>query len=204
MAVHSRDIAIGGVMLAVVLVTVGCLPPEKEKPAPEPTEPAVNDKVEQNTSAAAETAPAEATAYRAGPASQADEQAASSLSQSNVPTATGTRSDTNASTSSSGRNQESAAVKAEVGVGKRGRTYGGGYITEPVRQYFRTQDRISFMQLEYAMKNFKVLNGRPPKSQEEFTKEIIKASAISLPELPEGEEYFYDPERGELMVRRPK
>ncbi len=51
---------------------------------------------------------------------------------------------------------------------------------------------------------FKAINGRNPKSQEEFDREIIKESGVNLPELPEGSKYVYDPEKGELTVVRPK
>jgi hypothetical protein len=95
-------------------------------------------------------------------------------------------------------------VKAEVGVGKQGRGYGGGMVTEPVRTYFRTQQAIAFqVQIPNAMKNFKALNDRNPKDWDEFKREILDASGINLPELPAGEKYTYDGKTGELMVERP-
>ena len=33
---------------------------------------------------------------------------------------------------------------------------------------------------------------------------IIKEYGVELPELPEGESYYYDPQREELMVQRPR
>ena len=88
--------------------------------------------------------------------------------------------------------------------GKRGQGYGGGFVTEPVRQYFLTQHRIAFLQVENAVKMFKGVNGRMPNSHEEYMEKIIEENGITLPELQNGEEYFYDPEKGELMVRRPR
>ncbi len=87
---------------------------------------------------------------------------------------------------------------------KLGRSYGGGIITEPLRQHFLIQHRIAFMRLEGALRDFKVLNDRLPNSHEEYMEKIVKDGAISLPELPTGEEYIYDPKRGELMIRRPQ
>ena len=54
-----------------------------------------------------------------------------------------------------------------------------------------------------AMNTFKALNGRKPKSHEEFMKEIIKASGIKLPDLPPDAKYVYDPQKGELTVVHP-
>ena len=87
---------------------------------------------------------------------------------------------------------------------KRGRGYGGGIITEPLRQRFLIQHRIAFMRLEGAMRDFKILNDRLPNSHEEYIEKIVKATGIALPELPTDEEYVYDPKRGELMIRRPQ
>ena len=87
--------------------------------------------------------------------------------------------------------------------GKRGQGYGGGIITEPLRQRFLLEHRIMFLQMDNAMRMFKTFNNRVPESHDEFMEKIIKAGAVRLPELPDGEEYVYDPEKGELMVRRP-
>jgi len=108
----------------------------------------------------------------------------------------GARKDGNAS--------DEVRVKAETGVGRRGRGYGGGMVTEPIRQYFRAQQRIQLLLMEKAIRDYKTLHGRMPKTHDEFMKEIIRANAIRLPELPDGEEYIYDPEQEELMVRRPQ
>ncbi len=93
---------------------------------------------------------------------------------------------------------------AEVGVGKKGRNYGGGIITEPIRQSFRLRQRIVFLKIDMDMRVFKAANDRLPNSHEEFMEKIIKASDIPLPELPAGERFVYDPDRGELMVQRPR
>jgi hypothetical protein len=99
------------------------------------------------------------------------------------------------------------AVKAEAGVGAQGKDYGdadGGYISEPVSMYFNARELIAFQQMTKGMRFFEADKQRKPKSHEEFMKEIIQAYGVSLPELPAGEKYQYDPKKGELMVLRPK
>ena len=93
---------------------------------------------------------------------------------------------------------------AEVGVGKKGRNYGGGVISEPVRAYFRTQQRLEFIKVQQAMNLYKASHDGLPESHEVFMKDIVEANGIQLPELPAGERYVYDPEQGELMVERPQ
>lgn len=96
-------------------------------------------------------------------------------------------------------------VRAEVGVGKKGHGYGGGIITEPVHQYFVAKERIAFeIQLPEAIKLYKALHDdKGPRTHEEFMKEIVEAGAVTLPQLPEGHRYVYDPKTEELMVERP-
>lgn len=54
-------------------------------------------------------------------------------------------------------------------MGKKGRGYGGGIITEPVRQYFIGQDRITFeIQIPEGMKLFQAEHNRYPKDMAEF------------------------------------
>ena len=91
--------------------------------------------------------------------------------------------------------------KAEAGVGEKGRGYGGGPITEPARQRFLIEDRLNFTRMEHAMDLYKAQHGALPKTHDAFMREIIEANEINLPELPAGDEYWYDPQRGELMVR---
>ena len=96
-------------------------------------------------------------------------------------------------------------VKAEAGVGAKGQGYGGGIITEPVHQYFIVQDRLVFeVQLPKAIDLYKAEhNGKGPKTSEAYMKEIIEANSISLPPLPDGHRYVYDPKTETLMVERP-
>lgn len=95
--------------------------------------------------------------------------------------------------------------EAQMGVGKKGRGYGGGLVTTPVAAYFGARERIAFqIQIPEAMKLYKALNGSAPKSHEEFMQKIIKENAVNLPELPEGHRYVYDPSTEQLMVESPK
>ena len=94
--------------------------------------------------------------------------------------------------------------KAEVGVGKKGRSYGKGVIVTPVATLFAVRERLVFeVQIPEAMKLFKATEDRAPKSHEEFMEKIIKANNIHLPELPEGDRYRYDPKTEQLMVESP-
>ena len=96
-------------------------------------------------------------------------------------------------------------VVADTGVGAKGRDYGGGIITEPVRQYFRAPQMIAFdIQIPSGMNTYKALHdNKGPATHEEFMKEIIEAGQIKLPTLPPGERYVYDPATEQLMVERP-
>lgn len=100
---------------------------------------------------------------------------------------------------------EPERVVADTGVGAKGRDYGGGIITEPVRQYWRAPQMVAFdIQIPHAMNIYKGLHdNQGPASHEEFMKEIIEANQIKLPQLPPGEKYVFDPETQQLMVERP-
>jgi hypothetical protein len=93
---------------------------------------------------------------------------------------------------------------AVPGVGRKGKGYGGGIISTPVSAYFGARERIAFIAVTDAMRKFNAEHDRDPESHEEFVEKIIEANGIQLPALYAGERYEYDPERGELMVVRPK
>jgi hypothetical protein len=100
-----------------------------------------------------------------------------------------------------------ALSKAEVGVGVKGKGYGGpGFITTPIETYFTAQDRIDFeIQIPHGMKLYKAAHdNKGPKTHEEFMNVIIKEQGIKLPELPVGSVYWYNAKTEELMVRTPK
>ena len=101
-------------------------------------------------------------------------------------------------------------AKAEGGVGKRGQGYGGGIITEPVRQYFIAQDRIKLnIEIPNNLKMYRALgNNKNPPTVEAFVKEVLDPSGIVLPDLSPGEFYVYDPNgkglEDVLFVARPR
>ena len=95
--------------------------------------------------------------------------------------------------------------KAVRGSGVKGRKYGGGVVTEPVRSYFRLQQAAVYeIQIPHDVGLFKAEHDRYPKDWAEFKRAILEPANIQLPELPEGERYVFDPKEGELMVERPK
>lgn len=104
--------------------------------------------------------------------------------------------------------EKTERVKAEVGVGKKGRRLEKDglvrIMTVPALAYFRTEQRVVFeIQIPHALNLYKAMNGKAPKTEESFMKEIIEFNRIELPELPAGHRYVYDPQAGELMVERP-
>lgn len=94
---------------------------------------------------------------------------------------------------------------ATAASGAKGRDYGGaGFITTPIQQYFRAESRINLLHMANTMKIYKAgHDNKGPKTQEEFMNVIIKENGIQLPELPAGDEYFYDPKTEQLMVKHP-
>jgi hypothetical protein len=105
--------------------------------------------------------------------------------------------------------EESAADpgrRAEVGVGQRGRSLDdqtgiGRRIAQPAVSLFAFRERAVFeIQIPQAMQLFEATEGRKPTSHDEFMTRIIRENQIQLPELPEGSEYRYRPQEGELWV----
>jgi len=97
--------------------------------------------------------------------------------------------------------------RATVGAGAKGRDYGGpGFVTTPIEALFRADDLIVFE--SHIPKNLSLYkaehDNKGPKTHEEFMQVIIKDGGVRLPELPQGEEYWYDPKTEQLMVRHPK
>ena len=98
---------------------------------------------------------------------------------------------------------KSKTGKAKVGVGKKGEGYGNRVpILKPAATFWRVQEKIAFeIAIPKTLQLFEAIQGRKPKSHDEFMEKIIKEGKIKLPELEEGLEYFYDSQSGELMVR---
>jgi len=100
---------------------------------------------------------------------------------------------------------------AGVGVGVQGRSLEGGsdynpakMVSGPAAAYFRTKEKIVFeIQVPHTLNAFVALNGRHPKSHEEYMREII-GTQIKLPKLPDGMVYRYHPETQDLWVESEK
>ena len=92
---------------------------------------------------------------------------------------------------------------AHVGMGEKGRGYGGNMITEPVHVMWNARELIILQQIEKAMNFYKGSEGHAPRTQEEFDNKIIKENSIRLPSLPDGHHYVYDPNKEELLIERP-
>jgi hypothetical protein len=98
-------------------------------------------------------------------------------------------------------------VKAEVGVGVKGRSLDEheGVVVTPAKTLFAFKEKAVFdIQIPQALQLFNATEGRNPESDEEFMEKIVKFNNIKLPELRQGERYYYDPATNELMVERPK
>ncbi|MEX0866581.1 MAG: hypothetical protein WD030_04430 [Pirellulales bacterium] len=98
-------------------------------------------------------------------------------------------------------------VKAEAGLGEKGHYESKNVLTVALSARFRTEEQILLGQIDQAIQMFRAVHGRVPKDHEEFIKKVVAENGYRLPELPDGQTYFYDPSRGphgELMVRIPK
>ena len=93
---------------------------------------------------------------------------------------------------------------ADVGVGAKGRGYGGGLYTEPLRIRWTIEQQLIFRdQIPHALNLYKAEHDRLPRSHEEFMKDIIQANSIGLPELPKGDKYFLRSEARTVDGRAP-
>lgn len=125
--------------------------------------------------------------------------------QAPVPRATTSPSTTAASQAAAAAEKTAtksqAIEKATVGIGKKGRGYGGDIVTQPLQTRFRAEERLRLLTVDHALQLFKAEHGKLPKSHAEFMDKIIRANQIQLPALPAGDQYWYDAEAGQLMVR---
>ena len=95
---------------------------------------------------------------------------------------------------SPGNSSPTEESAAEVGFGEKGHYESQDYISVVVGSQFRAEERITLGRVTQAMKQYRAIHGNYPKTDEEFFEEIIKANSISLPDLPAGQKYGYDPE----------
>ncbi len=90
--------------------------------------------------------------------------------------------------------------QARTGMGAKAQRIGEGMIASPVAAGFRAQETINFGLVKHNLELYKAMHGEYPKNQTEFNELIVKANQIALPELPEGDRYVYDPQKGQLLV----
>jgi hypothetical protein len=62
------------------------------------------------------------------------------------------------------------------------------------------KDQLLWAQIKKSVDLFEATNSRYPKDTEEFMDVIIAENMIELPELPDGQEYFFDPTDHELKI----
>ena len=202
---------------------LGCLPdedalmreqmPAASKPAAEPAQdqgaPSEPSPGAEQPSAPGPDQP-QAPTPAAGPTAPQKAPAASDRASAPKPAAPAPKATAPPSQPAPAPKPKGDRVKADVGVGKKGRSldeFQGiqGAIAEPARAFFRVTERVIFqVQIPQALNLYKASHGSAPKSHEEFMTQIIQANNIQLPELPPGHRYVYDPEKAELMVERPR
>ena len=94
--------------------------------------------------------------------------------------------------------------KAAVGMGEKGRGYGGDMVTMPLKTIWTVKEMLVLDQIRQDLNLYKTAEGHTPKSNEEFMEKIIKKYNVKLPDLPPGHKYEYDPVTDELTILRPK
>ena len=99
---------------------------------------------------------------------------------------------------------------AKVGVGVQGNSLDDikgndprMLIAGPAKALFNTKEKIVFdIELPKSAQLFNALQGRDPKTHEEYMKEVV--GQIKLPKLPAGKIYRYHPDTNELWVESEK
>ena len=77
-------------------------------------------------------------------------------------------------------------------------------ITVPVATLFQMRERTFLLGIQNAMKIYQAEHNRKPASHAEYMREVIQKNNITMPQLPAGQEFIYDPRDGELKIRKPK
>ena len=83
----------------------------------------------------------------------------------------------------------------------------GDIILTPLRTYSKVKVRINEIQIQSQLNTFRATNDGNPKDFAEYKKKILDPVNIKLPDLPDGDSYVYQPEKGrngEVMVRSTK
>ena len=80
----------------------------------------------------------------------------------------------------------------------------GDIILTPLRTYSKVKVTISEIQIQSQLNTFRATNGGNPKDFAEYKNKILDPVGITLPDLPDGDSYVYQPDKGrngEVMIR---
>ena len=83
----------------------------------------------------------------------------------------------------------------------------GDIILTPLRTYSKVKVTISEIQIQSQLNTFRATNRGNPKDFAEYKKKILDPVGITLPELPDGDSYVYQRDKGrngEVMIRSTK
>ena len=80
-------------------------------------------------------------------------------------------------------------------MGEKGRGYGGGMITTPVKALWQAKEKIVLGSDPPALGPLQGQRRTLPKDSQEFMDKIIKENNIQLPTLPAGHTTFTTPTR---------
>lgn len=96
--------------------------------------------------------------------------------------------------------EEGRAYTANDAVkGRRSRS-AGGYLGAVAGARFWAEHQMILNNVNYAVKLYEAEHGEYPKSHEEFMTKIIKYNQIVLPQLPDDQEYYYDPDNPDIAT----
>ena len=94
-------------------------------------------------------------------------------------------------------------VAKDAKKGKLSRQAGGSLGALGNARFYAEHEMV-INSYTHALNLFWGMEGRYPKTHEEFMEKIIKANNLKLPELEAGDEYIYDPEDHKLKIWRPE
>ena len=111
-----------------------------------------------------------------------------------------------ASTSPPPTDPNTERVKAQAGVGAKGRSLDQheGLLVTPVKSFFRAQERIAFEQAFQGQYRLYRATEDAPKDYDDLKAKVLDPYRIKLPALPLGHKYVWDAATEELQVERPK
>ena len=103
---------------------------------------------------------------------------------------------------------ETVRVKADVGMTEKGQYNDGGgekpmdIILVPVSQMFQVRERVALQEIQHAENLYKAEHEKLPDTHEAYMRDVLQG--MTLPKLPDGHQFVYDPKEQQLMVEKPK